>query len=345
MPELSRIMDMRRGFAAGPGPAPAQAHARSAAAHYHMSSLRSAAPTHQEIGLIPTQTAGASGAAIQRVAAFSDGVSGGNPAGVWIGAQLPLDTEMQQLAREVGFSETVFAAPQANGAGWRVRYFSPATEVPFCGHATIALGAVLAREYGDGVYPLTLNRAAITVEGRRDYQAVGAHVELTGAALQSPPTHSRPADPALVAQTLALFGYRDADLDPRLPPGFAHAGADHLVIALASRALLAAMHYELEAGRALMAAHGLCTIVLAWAETPQLFHTRNPFAIGGVYEDPATGAGTAALAGYLRDLGWPHGGAIDVVQGEDMGMRSRLHADIPPAPGSSIRVAGTARRL
>ena len=60
-------------------------------------------------------------------------------------------------------------------------------------------------------------------------------------------------------------------------------------------------------------------------------------------EDPATGAATAALAGYLRDLGWPHGGAIDVVQGEDMGMRSRLRAEIGPAPGSSIRVSGAAR--
>jgi predicted PhzF superfamily epimerase YddE/YHI9 len=69
------------------------------------------------------------------------------------------------------------------------------------------------------------------------------------------------------------------------------------------------------------------------------------FASGGVYEDPATGAATAALAGYLRDLGWPHGGAIDIVQGEDMGSRSRLHADIPAEPGSSIRVSGSARWL
>jgi PhzF family phenazine biosynthesis protein len=142
-----------------------------------------------------------------------------------------------------------------------------------------------------------------------------------------------------------LFGYHDADLDPRIPPGLAHAGANHLVLALASRDLLAAMRYDLEAGRALMAKYGLTTIVLAWVENSQRFHTRNPFAIGGVYEDPATGAGTAALAGYLRDLGWPHGGAIDVVQGEDMGMRSLLHAEIGAEPGSSIRVSGTARML
>jgi predicted PhzF superfamily epimerase YddE/YHI9 len=87
------------------------------------------------------------------------------------------------------------------------------------------------------------------------------------------------------------------------------------------------------------------TILLVHSETPRLFHTRNPFASGGVYEDPATGAATAAFAGYLRDIGWPHGGAIDVVQGEDMGLRSLLHADISAEPGSSIRVSGTARMM
>jgi PhzF family phenazine biosynthesis protein len=276
---------------------------------------------------------------ILRIAAFSDGQEGGNPAGVWLGSELPPVDEMQRLAHAVGFSETAFAAPvsEKGGDGWRVRYFAPESEIPFCGHATIALGAALAQAHGNGVYALTLNQAAITVEGRREESG------LVSAALQSPPTFSRPAEPALVTAALALFGYGEADLDPRIPPGFAHAGANHLVLALASRELLAAMRYELEAGRALMAAHGLATIVLVWAEGPRLFHTRNPFAIGGVYEDPATGAGTAALAGYLRDLAWPHGGAIDVIQGEDMDMRSRLHAVIGDGAGSAIRVAGTAR--
>jgi predicted PhzF superfamily epimerase YddE/YHI9 len=103
------------------------------------------------------------------------------------------------------------------------------------------------------------------------------------------------------------------------------------------------MTYALDAGRALMQRVGLVTIVLAHAEAPRRFHTRNPFASGGVYEDPATGAGTAALAGYLRDIGWPHGGCIDVVQGEDMGSRSLLRAELSPIAGSSIRVSGMAR--
>jgi len=278
---------------------------------------------------------------VQRIAAFSDGATGGNPAGVWIGETLPPAPDMQRIAHRIGYSETAFAAPL--GDGWRVRYFSPESEVPFCGHATIALGAALAARCGDGVYPLSLNDAAITVEGRRSVGPDGAL--LTSAALQSPPTRSSPAAADIVERALALFAYRPQDLDPRIPPALAHGGAGHLVLALRSRALLAGMHYELDAGRRFMRELGIVTVVLAWAETDTLFHTRNPFASGGVYEDPATGAGTAALAGYLRDIGWPHGGAIDVVQGEDMGMRSRLRAEIGAGRGSSIRVSGTARTI
>lgn len=271
---------------------------------------------------------------ILKIAAFSDGDSGGNPAGVVLGEELPGVDVMRRIAAEIHFSETAFAAPA--GAGWRVRYFSPESEVPFCGHATIALGAALALKHGDGVFALTLNHADITVEAR-------AGDGLVTAALQSPPTRSMPAPLQLVSDALALHGYTSDDLDERIPPAIIHGGADHLALVLKSRERLAAMSYELDAGRNLMNRAGLVTILLAWAETPQRFHTRNPFASGGVYEDPATGAATAAFAGYLRDIGWPHGGVIDVLQGEDMGMRSRLRAGIPPPPGSSIRVSGTAR--
>lgn len=273
---------------------------------------------------------------ILRIAAFADGNVGGNPAGVHIGDSLPDAAAMQRIAAEVGFSETAFAAPIADG--WRVRYFSPQSEVDFCGHATIALGAALARGYGDGEYALQLNQAQITVEGRREGETFAA-------ALQSPPTRSQAAAASLVADALTLFGLREQDLDARLGPAEIHGGVDHLLLALDSRERLAAMRYALEPGRALMRAHGLVTIALVWAESAQRFHARHAFASGGVYEDPATGAGAAALAGYLRDLDWPHGGAIEIVQGEDMGMRSLLRAEFGAARGMPVRVSGTARLL
>ena len=103
---------------------------------------------------------------VQRFSAFSNGDTGGNPAGVVLLASLPESAAMQAVAAEVGYSETAFAA--AEGEAWRVRYFAPAMEVPFCGHATIALGAALARHAGDGVFHLRLNAAQITLEGRRN---------------------------------------------------------------------------------------------------------------------------------------------------------------------------------
>lgn len=273
---------------------------------------------------------------ILRLAAFAEGAEGGNPAGVALLDALPDAAVMQQVAAEVGYSETAFAAPQDDG--WRVRYFSPGSEVPFCGHATIALGAALALRHGDGEYALQLNQAAIRVHGRREDGRIAA-------TLQSPPTWSRAVAPERLGEALQLFGLSTADLDPALAPAHIHAGADHLLLPLRSRSRLAAMHYALDAGRELMQHAGWITIALVWAESAQRFHARNAFASGGVYEDPATGAAAAAFAGYLRDAAWPHEGAIQIVQGEDMGMRSLLRVDVTPVAGSPVQVSGEVRLL
>ncbi len=268
------------------------------------------------------------------IAAFSDGDVGGNPAGVVIADAHPSAPQMQQIAHDVGFSETAFGC--ASDGKWRVRYFSPESEVPFCGHATIAFGAALAMAHGNGVYELELNEANITVEGRVEDGVMSA-------ALQSPPTSNQPVSDAFLAEVLALFGLTQDDLDMQIPPAFAQAGATHLVLALKSRETLAAMSYDLDAGRTFMNTHNLVTITLAFRETPERFHVRNPFASGGVYEDPATGAAAAALAGYLRDSGLATGKEFDIIQGEDMGMRSLLHVEFSDEVGSSIRVSGNAR--
>ena len=268
---------------------------------------------------------------ILRIAAFSDGPSGGNPAGVVVREVLPSVPDMQRLAAEVGYSETVFAAPE--GDGWRVRYFSPEEEVAFCGHATIALGSVLAKRAGEGVFQLELNSGPISVEVGRE----------GGVTLTSPPTRSAAADPVLIDAALKLFRLEPCDLDPALPSAIAHAGNDHLILALRDRATLAEMSYDLSDGARLMRQSGLTTINLLWVEAPRRFHSRNAFAVGGVLEDPATGAAAAALSGYLRDIGWPHQGGIDIVQGEDMGATSLLRAEIGQSRGEGIRVSGATR--
>lgn len=286
--------------------------------------------------------------AVRRIAAFAEGVAGGNPAGVLFLDAVEDAGAMLGVAAAVGYSETAFLAPHGDGAGegWRVRYFAPETEVPFCGHATIALGSELGRRFGAGVYRLVLNDAEITVE------AIENGDGRWGAALQSPRTWSKPMPADLASVLTAGFGLTPAQLDPRLPLSLAHAGADHAVIPLKSRERLAAMAYDFEPMKALMSANGLTTVSLIHAEAPRRIHARNPFAVGGVYEDPATGAAAAALGGLLRDLDWDGlgqgtgpGGEIEILQGVDMGAPSRLTVAFGPEPGSSIRVSGLTREI
>ncbi|MGJ4948598.1 PhzF family phenazine biosynthesis protein [Bradyrhizobium sp. HKCCYLS20291] len=273
---------------------------------------------------------------IQHIAAFTDGSRGGNPAGVVICQALPDAAVMQAMAADIGYSETAFAAPL--GDTWRVRYFAPQAEVDFCGHATIALGAALARHKSSGSFALQLNHADITVDG---------HSSATdwSAAFRSPPTRTRALPAAALEEILALFGLSHGDLDGRIPPVVAHAGMDHPVIALRDRGRLAAIAYDFGRGQELAQRERFCTFALVHAETPQLFHARNPFPFGGVYEDPATGAAAAALAGYLRELGWPAEGPIVIRQGEDMGVPCGLHVDLDGAAGAPVRVSGSVRSI
>lgn len=273
---------------------------------------------------------------IQKLASFSDGPTGGNPAGVVICEALPTTDEMQAIAAEVGFSETVFS--MLYDGAWRTRYFSPESEVPFCGHATIALGAALAKQEGDGEFQLVLNETNISVSAEKEG-------ELIKAALQSPLTESKQADEVLINDVLSVFNYNQNDFDASIPCGFAQAGATHMIVALKDRETLSRMQYDLGEGRKLMNKHGLVTIAFIAKETPQLFHARNAFASGGVFEDPATGAAAAALGGYLRDLNWPHEATLKIIQGEDMGMRSIIDVDIPPVKGSSVTVSGIVRSM
>ena len=274
-----------------------------------------------------------------KLAAFSQNGQGGNPAGVAFCDVMPSEEEMLKIAKEVGYSETAFLVKHPQGDGWRVRYFAPELEVPFCGHATIALGAALGERFGEGTYQLQLNDTVISV--RAEKSASGAYA----ATLQSPETWSKDAPQEYVDQVLAGFHLTREQLDPAFPIRFAFGGAKHLIFVVKDRQTLAEMQYDFDKVRALMMEKNLITISLLWNESYELFHSRNAFAAGGVYEDPATGAAAAALAGYLRDIGWQGKNEFTILQGEDMGVASRLLVRFSSKVGESVAVSGQVRQI
>jgi PhzF family phenazine biosynthesis protein len=113
------------------------------------------------------------------------------------------------------------------------------------------------------------------------------------------------------------------------------------VLAVANADRLAALEYDFERLKALMLRNEITTLQLVWRESDGVFHARNPFPVGGVIEDPATGAAAAALGGYLRAANLVAAPTTLLIrQGEAMGRPSRLIVDIPAAGG--IVVTGTA---
>ena len=271
---------------------------------------------------------------VLRYAAFTTTPAGGNPAGVVLDARHLDDLAMQRIAAEVGYSETAFVLPGRDATS-EVRYFSPAAEVPFCGHATIATAVALAERDGPGRVLFQTAAGEVVVDTRvRD----GAVI----ATLTSVIPSSEPVSASTLTEALAALHWRADELDPAIPPRTAFAGARHLVLAAATRERLAHLDYDFERLRRLMAGESWTTVHLVWRESALVHHARDPFAVGGVVEDPATGAAAAAYGAYLRELGQVANDAeLTIHQGHDMGRPSLLTVGITPAP-AGVRVSGTA---
>jgi PhzF family phenazine biosynthesis protein len=276
---------------------------------------------------------------VLRYAAFTDTPDGGNPAGVVLDAADVTDARMLALAAEIGYSETAFLTRRLGAREYDIRYFSPAAEVPFCGHATIATAVALAERDGCGDFVLHIAAGPVPIRTTADEDGA------ITASLTSVAPNVFDIEPADLDAALRLLGWSRGELDATLPPRISYAGARHLILAAGSRERLAELDYDYDGLRTLMLRLDLTTVDLVWRESEAVFHARNPFPVGGVVEDPATGAAAASFGAYLRELGVVDPPArISIHQGDDMGRPSRLIVDIP-ADRPEISVSGRAVRI
>ncbi|MFG2205635.1 PhzF family phenazine biosynthesis protein [Streptomyces sp. NPDC048638] len=281
---------------------------------------------------------------ILRYTAFSADPAGGNPAGVVLDATGLSDDEQLAIAAELGYSETAFlTAPPAELAGreraYTVRYFSPKAEVSFCGHATIATAIAYAERHGSGDLVLATSAGTVPV----------TMTETPDGALRATLTSVEPAVHEVsekdVSEALDALGWSATDLDPAFPPRIGYAGARHLILAAATRSRLADLSYGFERLKDFMTSLDLTTVQLVWRESETVFHVRDPFPVGGVVEDPATGAAAAAFGAYARELGLvPEESVLVLHQGADMGRPGELRVELF-ADDARVRVGGTGTRI
>ncbi|MEU1780735.1 PhzF family phenazine biosynthesis isomerase [Streptomyces abikoensis] len=286
------------------------------------------------------QTNSPGAADILRYTAFSSDPSCGNPAGVVLDASALDDSARLAIAAELGYSETAFLTAPPEGLGepgraFTLRFFSPLAEVSFCGHATVATAVALAERRGPGEFVFATPVGTVPVEVDEQLRATLTSVD--------PHTEEVPA-PALT-EALSALNWQPADLDPTFPIRIAYAGARHLILAAATRERLSDLDYDFDRLAALMRAHDLTTVQLVWRESEKVFHVRDPFPVGGVVEDPATGAAAAALGAYLREHGLVGAAArLTLHQGADMGRPGLLGVELREGD-RRVRVSGTATRI
>jgi len=277
---------------------------------------------------------------ILRYSAFAATPDGGNPAGVVLDADTLDDADMQRIAADVGYSETAFVVSRDENDGvprYRVRYWSPGAEVPFCGHATVATAVALAERDGAGAMLVDTENGQVALRSTMDAEGT------VSVSFTSVEPVVRALDQPVLDRLLGLLGLVSADLDPRFPAAESFAGNWHPIIVLADRDLFHQFRFAPAQVAALMRERNwLGTVTVLHALSPFEFEARNLFPVGRITEDPATGSAAASTGAYLREHGFA-GRTIQIRQGTHVGRPSLLTVTIPPSGG--ITVSGGATRL
>ncbi len=260
---------------------------------------------------------------------FTDRPLAGNQLAVFTDARAIPEDQLQLLAREMAFSETVFVYP-ADGEGHvRLRIFTPAVEVPFAGHPVLGSAFVLAGplqvetvrlETGVGVIPVHVER-----EGAR---IVFGRMEQVVPTWQGYPQ----AD-----EMLAALGVERSEQ----PVEVYDNGLQMAFVVLRSMDDVAAVEPDFNRLAKLPAVVG----TNCCAGSGNRWKTRM-FAPGdGVAEDPATGSAAGPLAAHLVRHGLVASGEeIEISQGMEVGRPSTLFATAWGTPDrfERVEVAGSA---
>ena len=268
--------------------------------------------------------------AVYQVDAFTKEKLSGNPAGVVLDARGLTDEEMRRIARELNNSETAFILPGKPGEyDVQVRFFTPAKEVPVCGHATIASHYVRAMELGlDSARVVQKCGAGIfavdVCRENGDYRVVMSQ----GRAVLGEPLSWEHQD-----RVLAALGVTRDDLRPGCPMASASVGSPKLMVVLRSLDKLHSLTPDLEALKELsgeIGCSGYLVFTLHPGEEP-LVHARMFGPANGVAEDPVTGHG--------RMFGPANGVAEDPVTGIANGPMGAylVRNGLIPAEGDEVR--------
>jgi trans-2,3-dihydro-3-hydroxyanthranilate isomerase len=255
---------------------------------------------------------------------FTDVPFAGNQLAVFTDAREIPEEQLQPLAREIDFSETVFVYPATGDGHARIRIFTPALELPFAGHPVLGTAFVLAGplqldelwlETGAGIVPVRLER-----DGSK----------IVFGWMRQPPVAAEAFERS--ADLLALLGVESSGL----PVELYRQGPGHVYVELDSPEAVAALRPNVD-GLLELSPFGTC----CFARDGERWKSRCFVPAHGVAEDPATGSAAGPLALHLARHGRiEFGDEIEIHQGVELGRPSALYA-VARSP-EEVEVGGSA---
>lgn len=281
---------------------------------------------------------------------FTEEAFAGNPLAVFPEGENLSDEEMQQIAREMNLSETVFVLPSEKALK-KLRIFTPMQELPLAGHPVVGTWNLLANlgitpQTDDGVIEIKqeLKLGVLPVEIEfRDKKPF--RVTMTQGKFEAGTIVSDTGDIEKLANGLGLE-ISDLDLREGLPVQVVSTGIKALDIPINSLDALSRCRINSSLLSEVYLAHGAVGCYAFTFETIEensRVHARFFAPADGIPEDPATGSAAGSLSGYLTYHGALDTNKFTIEQGDFMKRPSRIFAEIVGEKGKveTVRIGGS----
>ncbi len=256
---------------------------------------------------------------------FATGKYTGNQLAVCLDAGDLTNVQMQQIAREINFSETTFVtSSEPVDGGYNTRIFTPTTELPFAGHPTLGTAFAIQQEIiRDNVERVNLNYQVGQIPVDLNY--LNGEVDILWMHQQQPKFYDA-VDVELLA---AVIGVSPTDIDARYPIEPISTGLPFIIIPLKTLAAVSQAKLNLDLYTRTVANLPAQAILVFCPETidpTRQIHVRVFTECFGIPEDPATGSANGCLAAYLAKYKYFGSPNIDITveQGIEMGRSSLL---------------------
>ncbi|MDZ4733595.1 MAG: PhzF family phenazine biosynthesis protein [Nitrospirota bacterium] len=277
---------------------------------------------------------------------------GGNPVAVFPEAQGLTDYQLQQIAREMNLSETVFVLPPTNQAAVvRLRMFTPTQEIPFAGHPVLGTFYVLAQL---GLIAVTDGVTRLMQECNIGLFPVEIHAR-EGQVTRVMMTQPKPLFLGSVEETEDLFDVAEAlglsinqIVGTKKPVMMVSTGLPVLIVPV--RTLTAVRSIVPDAAAIVgvcerLGTNGIMVFTTMTVEDHATVHTRMFAPAIGILEDPATGSASGAIGAYLVHNGLVEVGPMTellVEQGYEIERPSRILVQVESEDDAiqSVKVGG-----